>query len=206
MGSEQLADWKGNRPLIEFGPETDKAAGPFMDTAAIMRNLDLVITSDTSLPHLAGALGVPVWMALNFCSDWRWLEEREDSPWYPTMRVFRQTRFGDWQGVFERIAAELTAVIGGDGARLRCAAAADAGTSPVPSLDRLKTYPTSSLDRLKTYPTAGFPLAVPTAPGELLDKIAILEIKRERIPQEGKKRNVCVELEQLCAVRDGRWQ
>ena len=72
-----------------------------MDTAAIMKNLDLVITSDTSVPHLAGALGVPVWVALPFVPDWRWLLDRGDSPWYPTMRLFRQGRAGDWAGVFD---------------------------------------------------------------------------------------------------------
>ena len=64
--------------------------GAFMDTAAIMMNLDLVITSDTSVAHLAGALGVPVWVVLPFVPDWRWLLDRSDSPWYPTMRLFRQ--------------------------------------------------------------------------------------------------------------------
>src|SRR5262249_11606963 len=76
-------------------------------TAAVMKSLDLVITSDTAIPHLAGGLGVPVWVALNTGSCWRWLLEREDSPWYPTMRLFRQTRLGDWNAVFERIAVEL---------------------------------------------------------------------------------------------------
>ena len=79
-----------------------------MDTAAVMRNLDLVITSDTAVAHLAGALGVPVWVAGRPC-DWRWLEEREDSPWYPTMRLFRQERLGDWEALSAVIAAELVA-------------------------------------------------------------------------------------------------
>jgi hypothetical protein len=57
--------------------------------------------------HLAGALGVPVWLALPFACDWRWLSGRDDSPWYPTMRLFRQKRWGDWDEVFERMAAEL---------------------------------------------------------------------------------------------------
>ncbi len=78
-----------------------------MDTAAILGHLDLVITSDTALPHLAGAMGVETWLALPFAADWRWLRDRDDSPWYPTVRLFRQERPGDWQGVFERIAAEL---------------------------------------------------------------------------------------------------
>ena len=78
-----------------------------MDTAAIMKNLDLVITSDTATIHLAGALGVPVWVALAARSDWRFLADRDDNPWYPTMRLFRQPTLGDWPSVFERMAAEL---------------------------------------------------------------------------------------------------
>jgi len=69
--------------------------------------LDLVISSDTAVPHVAGALGVPVWVTLPFVPDWRWMLDREDSPWYPTMRLFRQTQPGDWEGVFERIESEL---------------------------------------------------------------------------------------------------
>jgi hypothetical protein len=72
-----------------------------------MTSLDLVISSDTAVPHLAGALGVPVWLALPFAADWRWLIGRTDSPWYPTMRLFRQTTAGDWDTVFGELAAEL---------------------------------------------------------------------------------------------------
>jgi hypothetical protein len=89
----------------------DEASGPFMDTCAIMQNLDLVISSDTAVPHLAGALGVPVWVALPAVPDWRWLLEREDSPWYPNMRLFRQTRQGCWDDVFERMAGELERLV-----------------------------------------------------------------------------------------------
>ena len=77
------------------------------DVAAALVNLDMLISSDTAVPHLAGALGVPVWLALSFVPDWRWLLERPDCPWYPTMRLFRQKWLGDWNDVFERIAAEL---------------------------------------------------------------------------------------------------
>ena len=83
-----------------------------MDTAAIMKNVDLVISSDTAVPHLAGALGVPVWVALPFVPDWRWLLDRSDSPWYPMMRLFRQKRAGDWVGVFEEIRAALRELVG----------------------------------------------------------------------------------------------
>ena len=72
-----------------------------------MKNLDLVVCSDTAIGHLAGALGVPVWLALPSVAEWRWLREREDSPWYPSIRLFRQTEPGQWQGVFERMAREV---------------------------------------------------------------------------------------------------
>jgi tetratricopeptide (TPR) repeat protein len=103
-GSEQLAAVAGQWPVTDLGARLDEAAGPFMDTAAVMKNLDLIVTSDTSIPHLAGALGVPVWVALAKIPDWRFLMEREDSPWYPSMRLFRQERAGDWGPVFQRIA------------------------------------------------------------------------------------------------------
>jgi len=98
-------------PIFDPGDDVDTVHGPFMDTAAIIMNLDLVITSDTSVPHLAGALGVPVWVALPFVPDWRWLLNRQDSPWYPTMRLFRQKARGDWTTVFEEIHSALCELI-----------------------------------------------------------------------------------------------
>ncbi|MGD0138150.1 MAG: tetratricopeptide repeat protein [Tepidisphaeraceae bacterium] len=80
----------------------------FADTAALIANLDLVIAVDTAVVHLAGAMGKPVWTLLPFASDWRWLLDRADSPWYPTMRLFRQATPGDWDGVIRRVAAELS--------------------------------------------------------------------------------------------------
>jgi len=106
-GREPLLTANFRTPIIDFGEQLDDANGAFMDSAAIMMNLDLVITSDTSVAHLAGALGVPVWVALPFVPDWRWLLDRSDSPWYPTMRLFRQKRAGDWAGVFEEIEKAL---------------------------------------------------------------------------------------------------
>ncbi len=77
------------------------------DTAAVIKELDLVITIDTVIAHLAGALGKPVWVMLNFDSDWRWLIDREDSPWYPTMKLFRQPKIGDWHSVFKQVKDSL---------------------------------------------------------------------------------------------------
>jgi Tfp pilus assembly protein PilF len=79
----------------------------FTETAAVIACLDLVICVDTSVAHLAGALGKPVWILLPFSPDWRWMLGREDSPWYPTARLFRQTEMGDWQGVIERVREAL---------------------------------------------------------------------------------------------------
>ena len=110
-GTEQLKALDGAFPVVDLGPRLDEANGPFMDTAAVMKNLDLFITSDTAVVHLAGAMGVPVWVALSAAPGWQWMAGREDSPWYPTMRLFRQPRLGEWTSVFERIAAELVRVV-----------------------------------------------------------------------------------------------
>ena len=100
-GVEQLVRLPEPSRIVDLGVRLDEANGPFMDTAAVMVNLDLVIASDTAVPHLAGALGVPVWMAVHLVPDWRWLLHREDCPWYPGMRLFRQSRSGRWDDVFE---------------------------------------------------------------------------------------------------------
>ena len=107
---KELAATDYRPPIFDPGNNLD-ANGAFTDTAAIMMNLDLVITSDTAVPHLAGALGIPVWTALPFLPDWRWLLDRSDSPWYPTMRLFRQPQSGDWNSVFADIRAALTKLI-----------------------------------------------------------------------------------------------
>lgn len=96
--------------LAEAGyPLQDVGAGisDFADTAALVEQLDLVIAVDTAVAHLAGALGKPVWLLNRFDSCWRWFLEREDSPWYPTMRIFRQSQPGDWSEVITRVSAAL---------------------------------------------------------------------------------------------------
>jgi tetratricopeptide (TPR) repeat protein len=163
-GREQVASVVSRFDLIDLGDRLDETGGAFTDTAAVMKCLDLVITSDTAVAHLAGALGVPVWVALSSAPDWRWLLQREDSPWYPTMRLFRQSRLGEWDDVFARMAAELRG-------------------------------------RVESPPSAG-PIHVEIGPGELIDKITILEIKIERIADAGKLRNVRAELAALTAARD----
>ena len=103
-GTEQIKD--AGFAIHEFDPPLDES-GAFVDTAAVMKSLDLVITSDTSIAHLAGALGVPVWVALAHAPDWRWMTGRGDSSWYPTMRLFRQKKPGDWSELFGLIVDEL---------------------------------------------------------------------------------------------------
>jgi len=83
----------------------------FAVTAAIIVNLDLVISIDTSVAHLAGAIGKPVWNLLSFVPDWRWFLNRDDSPWYPDMRLFRQSQPNDWTGVFEQVKKALISEI-----------------------------------------------------------------------------------------------
>ena len=135
-----------------------------MDTAAVMTCLDLFITSDTAVAHLAGALGVPVWMPLSTTPDWRWLSGREDNPVVPHHADLPAENLHGLGPVFDRIAAELRKL--------------------VPS-----TMPTRSV-------------VIEAAPGELIDKITILEIKSARIRDGEKLRNVRKELETLVAARD----
>src|SRR5262249_24101502 len=89
--------------LREFAAEI----ADFADTAALIACCDLVISIDTSVAHLAGAMGKPVWVLLPYVPDWRWLLDRQYSPWYPTARLFRQRRFGDWPGVIRALHEEL---------------------------------------------------------------------------------------------------
>jgi Flp pilus assembly protein TadD len=92
---------------VEVLAGLDDGPDAFVDTAAAMLALDLIVTSDTSIAHLAGALGRPVWVALRRVPDWRWLLDRSDSPWYPTMRLFRQETDGEWASVFAAMAEAL---------------------------------------------------------------------------------------------------
>jgi ADP-heptose:LPS heptosyltransferase len=102
-GREQLEQLDERLPIVDLGDRL----GDFHNTAAIVRNLDLVITCDSAPAHVAGALGVRTWVALPFAPDWRWMLDRSDTRWYPTMRLFRQPKQGDWQSVFVEIEREL---------------------------------------------------------------------------------------------------
>lgn len=106
-GRADLAEAAMPGNFTDLAPEI----ADFADTAAIMANLDLVVSSCTGPAHLAGALGLPLWVALPFSADWRWMTGRDDSPWYPTARLFRQPTPGDWRSVAGRMAAELAALV-----------------------------------------------------------------------------------------------
>jgi len=148
--------------VVDLGSRLDEGdgSGPFLDTAAVLKNLDLLVSSDTAVVHLAGALGVP----LSTSSSWQWMHEREDSPWYPTMRLFRQAALLDWPPVFERMAAALRARV-----------------------------PATTTARA---------VAIDVAPGELIDKLTILEIKAERIHDPEKLAHVRHEHAPLAAALD----
>jgi hypothetical protein len=104
FGVEQLERLPPGMRVETLGEEFDAGPDAFVDAAAAIARLDLVVTCDTSVAHLAGALGRPVWVALKNDAEWRWLRDRADSPWYPTMRLFRQPEIGDWPSVFAAMA------------------------------------------------------------------------------------------------------
>ena len=102
-GTQELAH--APFPVLDLGSRFDPHS--LDDLAAALVNMDLVVTVDTAVAHLAAAMGVATWVVLPYVACWRWLLERTDSPWYPTIRLFRQTAPNDWDGVFKVVAAEL---------------------------------------------------------------------------------------------------
>jgi Family of unknown function (DUF6165)/Glycosyltransferase family 9 (heptosyltransferase) len=158
----------GEFTIEGLGLDFDSGTDSFVDCAAVMKNVDLVVTSDTSIAHLAGALGRPVFLALKHIPDWRWLMHRTDCPWYPTMRLFRQPEKGDWTSVFDQIAS---------------------------SVEKLVTNRASNVSRQTA------PLAIPTAVGDLIDRITILEIKENEIAEPAKLANIQFELAMLRKLR-----
>lgn len=107
-GREQIAPMDLGTRLHQLPENLDQSGGAFLDTAAVMQNLDLVITTDTSAGHLAGALGVPTWLLLGKVPDWRWGLSGETTPWYTAHRLWRQEKVGDWESVVDRMATELS--------------------------------------------------------------------------------------------------
>ena len=107
LQKEKYAKWTDEDPESVFEQDFGPEISDFADTAAIMENLDLIISVDTSVVHLAGALGKNTWVLLPHSPDWRWMTERKDSPWYPTMKLFRQKDPGDWIPVFKAVRHSL---------------------------------------------------------------------------------------------------
>ncbi len=110
-GLAQLDNLPAGMTVMTLGADFDAGPDAFLDTAAVMMNLDLIVSIDTAIPHLAGALGRPVFVALKYRPDWRWLLDRSDSPWYPSARLFRQRKDGEWSDVMAEIAAELARLV-----------------------------------------------------------------------------------------------
>ena len=166
FGAEQLA--AAPFPVEDLGAALDAAGGAFTDTAAAMMALDLVIVSDSAVAHVAGALGRPVWVVLPLAPDWRWLLDREDTPWYPTMRLFRQRRLGEWDEVFERIAAALGAAV-----------KPSAGGSPRvgPPLGLLPAPPLELRGRQRPADVQPLGVVAPE-PAERLEDVAVLDALR----------------------------
>ena len=172
-GTEQLENLPPGMAIERLDPEFDTSEHGFLDSAAVVEVVDLVVTCDTSLAHLAGSLGRPIWIALREAPEWRWQQHRTDSVWYPTARLFRQEGSGDWDGVFFRMAQALSDRL-------------ERGTNSSQNLDRPKLPPCVELSW-----------------GELLDKITILEIKSERMTSPLSVANVRREMEHLKSVLSG---
>lgn len=178
-GMEQLATLPPGMAVErpEDGVDTE---GAFLDTAAIMECLDLIVVSDSAIAHVAGALGRPVWVPLQKVPDWRFLLDGETTRWYPSMRLFRQQTAGDWPSAFAAIASALRERLGAAAASV---AASVAVAAPAPE------------------DASRMPL-VPQSWGEIIDKITILEIKSEKLSDHDKLANVRRELGALTEVRE----
>jgi hypothetical protein len=162
-GNDQIAAAPFKGRIETLGEDFDAGPDGFLDTAAVMQTLDLVVTVDTSLGHVAGALGRPLFILLKAVgADWRWLYRREDTAWYPTARLFRQTTPDGWPDLLSRVAAAVR-------------------------------------ERIDVAGNAGAPLT-PVSVGELLDKLAILDIKAERIEDAQQRANVIKERDALAAL------
>ena len=166
-GSEQLATCSFRQSFVRCQDQVD-AAWDFEETAAIIANCDLVITSDTAIAHLAGGMGRPTWLLLKHTPEWRWGQTGESTFWYPSMRLFRQRSAGDWPELIERLAAAL---------RERFAIGMAAGGE-----DRNDTSRTrSGAGASGLGPANAREILAPVSLGELIDKITILRIKQQHL-------------------------
>ena len=232
-GLYQLHSLPRETGIETLGDDFDAGPDAFMDSAAVMTLCDLVITSDTAIAHLAGALGVPTWVGLKQTPDWRWLLDRQDSPWYPSMRLYRQQQSGDWDEVFAQIAADLRRLIKGEALCVgttseRHAHPAGAPVETAKGQTAARAAPSAKIRQskgqtaIKTEPSAPSPertvtqagmvpliLPSPHAPvswGEFIDKLTILEIKSVRIQDQTALAHVMHQLSQLFSSADSRWK
>ncbi len=187
-GCEQLASVLGRWNILDLGPDFDTTAGPFMDTAAVIEQLDLVISCDTAVAHLAGALGARVWLALAWSADYRWMLGRDDSPWYPTMRLYRQTRPDCWQDVFERMAADVQQLAAAVSAQGPCRAA--------PILVEISAG--ELLDKISILEIKAERIADPAKQANVLQELAVLSDARRRVlPESEPLARLAVSLRQV---------
>jgi tetratricopeptide (TPR) repeat protein/precorrin-6B methylase 2 len=139
--SDEIINAAPGFEIVNLGPELED----FCDTAAVISQLDLVICVDTAVAHLAGALGKPVWVMVPTPPDFRWMEGREDSPWYPTMRLFRQRRRGEWGDVVDRIKTELSQRVMQQPSTAAADATVSANTAPSPNLSPVQVADLTTL-------------------------------------------------------------
>jgi hypothetical protein len=191
-GLDQLAVAMKTFSIYEIEEAIDLESGPMTDTAAILSNLDLVITADTAMAHLAGAMAVPVWILLSQVPDWRWLTSGVISPWYPTAKLFRQKNHGDWTSVVSELKVQLKLE-----AEQRTIAASCQSPDIIAKSEIDEQVAVPPAQTVVTAPEHVIAISVNISPGELLDKITILQIKSERIEDVAKLRNVHFELAAL---------
>ena len=170
-GSEERDRLPDPAKVETLGPDFDKGEDGFIDAAAVMACMDLVITCDTSLAHLAGALGRPTWIALNSNPEWRWQLAGDDSYWYPSVRLFRQKSWGDWDGVFLQMVEALQPLL------------ATSGGEAIPSSGKPAPTPQVAISW-----------------GECIDKLTILEIKARNVTSPEAAHNIARERSELAAA------
>lgn len=144
-GLYQLHNLPSETRIETLGNDFDAGPDAFMDSAAAMSLCDLIITSDTAIAHLAGALGVPTWVGLKQTPDWRWLLDRQDSPWYPSMRLYRQKRSNNWDDVFDDIQADIKRVINGEALPIIPYQAIDQVSAPTDMIDHRNALKTTDI-------------------------------------------------------------
>lgn len=195
-GKERLETLPAGMRVEDLGPDFDTGEHGFLDAAAAVMALDLVVTCDTSMAHLAGALGRPVWIALNKTPEWRWQRDRTDCIWYPTARLFRQTIDGDWDGVFLHMTQALEEQFAANDPQ---AGAGAFSSKAVSTLRGENASQQKSGDAPQPQPLP----RIDASWGEVVDKITILEIKGQRLTASAAIANVGRELAHLMSAVGG---